>query len=253
MSLPMVSPADEAEAQRLRQQLHEKEELLIERELFLATCRSQLLHFQRLYMDRVGSLYVKLDEIRAQRERRYSRQHPGDPEAARRADEAARQADKSRSEFEEQDAALPIAAKLTEPSAQLKDLYRRLAKKCHPDLTTDPSEKAFRHEVMCRIREAYDAGDLEALRRIEAETAEHAIPSPVQGLKRELRELKRRLAQLNARLAAVEQELTELQASELWRLFQQWKEWQSRGEDLLEKLASALREQIEREQPSSAS
>ena len=252
MPLPAVSAADEEQAERLRDELRQREELLIEQELFLATCRSQLLHFQRVYMEKVGSLYVELDRILAERRRGYVEEHPEDFEAARRADEADAQANRSRQEFEEQEAALPQAGRVGEPSAELKDLYRRLAKKYHPDLASDPAEKAFRHEAMCRISAAYSDGDIEDLRRIEAELAEHAAPSAGQGLKRELRELQRRLNQVNSRLAAIKKELAELQASDLWRLFQQWKECQMRdGEDLLERMAAALREQIRKERSSS--
>ena len=38
---------------------------------------------------------------------------------------------------------------------QLKRIYRQLARRYHPDLATDPAERAARNDVMARINDAY--------------------------------------------------------------------------------------------------
>lgn len=48
---------------------------------------------------------------------------------------------------------------------ELKEVYRRLAKKLHPDVIKEPNETL--QDVWLRVREAYTAGDLDALKAIE--------------------------------------------------------------------------------------
>ena len=57
------------------------------------------------------------------------------------------------------------------PSDELRDLYRLLAKRFHPDLARGADERRRREEMMLRINEAYRTRNLTALRSLEAETA----------------------------------------------------------------------------------
>jgi hypothetical protein len=54
---------------------------------------------------------------------------------------------------------------------ELRSLYLRLARQCHPDLASDPSDLSRRQEMMLRINEAWHAQDLHALRGIEQDRA----------------------------------------------------------------------------------
>jgi tetratricopeptide (TPR) repeat protein len=59
-------------------------------------------------------------------------------------------------------------------SAELKRLHRRLARLCHPDGAA-MDEAAWRHELMVRVNQAADAGDLFSLRALFREAlARHA-------------------------------------------------------------------------------
>lgn len=51
----------------------------------------------------------------------------------------------------------------------LKSLYKQLAKALHPDLETDPTLKSHKEDWMKRLTNAYAAGDLRELLRIEME------------------------------------------------------------------------------------
>lgn len=48
---------------------------------------------------------------------------------------------------------------------ELRDLYRDLARKYHPDTAFDDLDRQYRHEMMLRINEAYANGDLAELRK----------------------------------------------------------------------------------------
>ena len=48
---------------------------------------------------------------------------------------------------------------------ELRQLYRELARKYHPDTAFDDLDRQYRHEMMLRINEAYANGDLSTLRK----------------------------------------------------------------------------------------
>lgn len=62
--------------------------------------------------------------------------------------------------------------------AQLKKLYRQLARKYHPDLALDEDDRARRTEKMSAVNDAYKAKSLTELMAL-AEEAEAAQPPPV--------------------------------------------------------------------------
>ncbi|GAB4580478.1 MAG: hypothetical protein Fur0022_32190 [Anaerolineales bacterium] len=53
----------------------------------------------------------------------------------------------------------------SQPENELRQLYRDLARKYHPDTAFDDLDRQYRHEMMLRINEAYANGDVSELRR----------------------------------------------------------------------------------------
>ena len=89
---------------------------------------------------------------------------------------------------------------------QIKNLFRELARRFHPDLTSDPEEKKWREEVMTRVNQAYANRDLKALRAL-AEQPDRQVDAPNQtkeqeiaGLRVELKRLDGVIADLKARI-----------------------------------------------------
>ena len=119
------------------------------------------------------------------------------------------------------------------PTADLKTLYRQLAKAIHPDLATDDAERVRRTHLMAAASEAYARGDEAALRRIL--DGEAARPETVVGddIGARLVRVLRKIAQVRARLT----ELIELQAAleddPMWTLFEAVRAATSTGEDPL--------------------
>jgi hypothetical protein len=56
-----------------------------------------------------------------------------------------------------------------QPSADAKKIYRKLARRSHPDLATSDQDRAVREVFMARVNNAYARGDVNALSTLTAE------------------------------------------------------------------------------------
>ena len=124
---------DETEFEALTRELAEKE-------LELATLDNQLANFEKRYARTVGVLFAELDVLEANIAKEMLRLHPEDPyrEGFRRAEQkakASKEAVDERAKPEEKQAYIP--------TEEIKNLFRKVAKAIHPDLS-DNEAIAFR-------------------------------------------------------------------------------------------------------------
>ena len=236
---------EEQELERKRVELEEKQNLLADRELELATTRSRLIAFEQIYMEKVGRLYVELDELQSQLASLHSTRLPDNRETSEAARQAREQAESSRAEYERRKETLGPSSEQKEPTPELKSLYRRLAKQFHPDTTLDPQEKTRRSAIMAQINDAYERGDLKALQRMSDELAISPEAVLGDGVGAELIRIIRKIAQIDRRLVALEQELMQLKESDVFRLAEQYEEYKQQGRDLLEALAADVTRRID--------
>jgi hypothetical protein len=135
----------------------------------------------------------------------------------------------------------PPESLTADQSAALKQLYRQLARRFHPDFALDEADRAYRTGIMMAINAAYAVGDLEKLEQLAEE------PDPQQpaysdrdlaeALLKEWHRCQRRLQEIALELARLE----EHPSAELKRSADKATE---DGRDLLEELATELREKI---------
>ena len=129
-----------------------------------------------------------------------------------------------------------------EQQAALKQLYRQLARRFHPDLALDESDRAYRTDLMMAINAAYGAGDVAELQRL-ADEPDSAPRTPrtddelAAALQREVDHCRRRLAEIKA-------ELTTLERHDSARLLKRAERAAAEGRDLLNELAVDLRRRI---------
>ncbi|AVZ74139.1 hypothetical protein SLUN_20205 [Streptomyces lunaelactis] len=211
---------------RLDKAVRAAEQALIEFEIALETFRVEVENFSRLHHQKLGPMYARLDELDAQiAEARAAA--TGDPEDLRKAQEARAMVmpmpgvDELFHEWMDSDGLSPEAAamltdqpvrapKRVRPSEEARKLYRELARKAHPDLAQDETERARRDEFITRVNAAYGLGDVERLRELAEEWSAGPVP-PEQQLS-ESEELYARLEWLSQRkelLTAVAKELEE--------------------------------------------
>lgn len=211
---------------RLEKAVRAAEQALIEFEIALETFRVEVENFSRLHHQKLGPMYARLDELDAQiAEARAAR--TGDPEDLRKAQEARAivmpmpGVDELFHDWMDSDGLSPEAAamlndqpvrapKRVRPSEEARKLYRELARKAHPDLAQEETERARRDEFITRVNAAYGLGDVAMLRELAEEWAAGPVP-PEQQLS-ESEELYARLEWLSQRkelLTAVAKELEE--------------------------------------------
>jgi len=136
----------------------------------------------------------------------------------------------------------PRPALQAEQQAVLKQLYRQLARRFHPDLALDETDRAWRTDLMMAINAAYAVGDLTELQRLadEPDRAPRAPQSDeelVDALQREVDRCRRRLTEIAAELATLERH-------DSARLLRRAERAAAEGRDLLNELAADLRRRI---------
>ncbi|MFJ7942902.1 J domain-containing protein [Streptomyces sp. NPDC096354] len=211
---------------RLAKAVRVAEQALIEFEIAVETFRVEVENFSRLHHQKLGPMYARLDELDAQiAEARAVR--TGDPEDLRKAQEARALVmpmpgvEELFHDWIDSDGLSPeAAAMLTEqpvrppkrirPTEEARKLYRELARKAHPDLAQDETERARRDEFITRVNAAYGRGDEALLKELAQEWA--AGPATRRAELSESEELHARLDWLTQRkelLTVLAQELEE--------------------------------------------
>jgi hypothetical protein len=234
-----VRPEDEELAKKLGE-LAELESDLADRELHIATLRSELASFEKQYLKIVGTKYAELDEVNARIAEQIARQHVGDRQREGAAQQARKQADDSRFAAD----AVASGEQRTLPSKELKSLYREVAKRVHPDLSSDPEDRKTRQRLMAEANRAYEMGDIARLKQIleEYDTCPEAVQG--EGVGAELIRVIRKINQVKRRLTEIVYELKLLVDSDLAKLRAKAEEYDKLGRDLLAEMAKQIDLQI---------
>jgi hypothetical protein len=234
---------EELELEKKKAELSVLEAELSQRELELATLQAELRAFERRYLRVVGIRYAELDEVEAQIAETLARRKAKDSNAQQRAakarakaQESAEAAGAARQEKQQLDFA---------PSDSLKKLYREIAKRIHPDLTTDEKERGRRNQVMAEANRAYEQGDEAKLRQILDEWESSPDTVKGEGAGAELVRVIRKIHQVQTRFSDIAANLVRLKQSELWQMKKQVEEAAAEGRDLLKEMADRLEREIE--------
>ncbi len=240
--IPAESP-DMRELSVKRAELDSLEVELAQSELELATLRGKLLAFERHYLRIVGVRQAELDEIEAQVWELLVKLRPEDSEAGEQAKQTRTQAQES-SKTTQSMRDMPEERGLFEPSMDLKQTYREIAKLIHPDLATDEQERALRTVLMAEANLAYQNGDEAYLRNIMLRWKNDPNYHRRQDAGIQLAHIICRITQVNERMADICRELAELKTSEFHQLMLQVEEAAHSGIDLLAAMAGQLDRQV---------
>ncbi len=230
-SIVRPDPRDDDDLETLRLRVVELETLLDERSADIARRKSDVDVFRISYRQQVGTLHEQLDKLElaiAEAELgEFSKRLEGEADGPRESP--------------------PVADPTPSPrftSDAVRRLFRDVAKAIHPDLAGDPLARDRRHTLMVEANRAYALGDAEQLRWILQ--AWERSPEAVQGNEPDALQLRlvRRVAQIEEQLEGLAEELTELQASPLWKLKAMVDEAAAKGKDLVKEMIVRLERDI---------
>ena len=232
---------EERELARKREEQAVLETELAERELRSANLRAELGAFERRYLHFVGLRYADLDDLKAEIAERLAKEQPENERLQRLAQIARAGANETKSSAGEDSKDEPAAF---ESSPEMKRLYREVAKRVHPDLTSDRDDRAKRQQLMAEANDAYERGDEARLEKIltEYECSPEAVQG--EGAGAELIRVIRRISQARGRLSEIEAEMQELLRSDLYQLKSRIDEAQKHGRDVLKEMIEKVEEQI---------
>jgi DnaJ-domain-containing protein 1 len=188
---------------------------LVQGELNLATTHGKLQNFEREYQQIIGTRYAELERIEIQ--------------------------------IAEYMAYLESNRDFN-PSEDIKQVYRQVAKLIHPDLTTDPQQKIVRQQLMTEANQAYEDGNIDRLREILRSWESRPEAVEGEGIGAELIRIIRKIAQCRERLRGIRREIAEIEQTELYQLQVEVITAREKGKDLLLEMARDIDEQIGKSQ-----
>ncbi len=233
-----VSPEEEELAKK-REELALLQADLADRELHLTDLRVELSAFERRYLRQVGILYAELDEWNAKFAEVVAE--------AERTEEARSAATQARKQATESQSAIGETAEAQDfsPSADLKSMYREAAKRMHPDLATDETDRRNRERFMKEANRAYEQGNIEEMQRIleEYESSPETVKGT--GVAADLVRVIRQIKQIRSRLAQIELEIASLAASDVAKLRAKVEAASVQGRDLLAEMAEDVKARVD--------
>ena len=251
-----VESPEEREYRRYLGEIEERRRRVAEAQSELEALRVELGRFDAEYHARVGRLFVERDqlhlaiqeyEVRIARLQAEPKSDPQDVEREvgerfRQEREHVEEEDQESRRYEEEHRRQQVRPRLAaDQEAQLKRMYRDLAKRFHPDLAKTDDERRERERVMQQVNAAFVDRSLDALRDLlsqaEIEDESFAQRSIGDKLVWAIREVSR----LDALLASIQAEHQAVQATDSYALWSR----QQAGEQVLELLEEDLSREIE--------
>lgn len=207
-----------------------------ERQATLSAYQVELQQLQSHYLAEVGALYAELTTLDAaivEAEVGAGVRPPLD--AATDADDEAGEHD---------DEGMPGCGNRAAPSADLKRMFRDLAKTIHPDLARDDAARYRRHSLMAEANRAYAERDLDRLRLILHvwERSPDAVIGDDSEANRQ--RLRRRADELGARLIELEAEMAALRDSAIARLKRKIDGARDQGWDLFAEMIRHVQREV---------
>lgn len=129
-------------------------------------------------------------------------------------------------------------------SDRLKKLYREVARKFHPDLTSCEHERRHRHQLMVEVNRAYETGAEDRLQNLLDAGAAPDEVTDARVMSAEMILLLRKVAEARQRLVGIEADLADITGSEIYKLKLRVENGDSMGVDLMAELVSQVDRQI---------
>lgn len=249
--LVYVNSNDEKETRRLLQAIKAKQEQIEELTVAMELLKKEVDLFQHRYNAHVGPYYVELERIELEtKEYRLRLQLLREKVSAEEIEARVAscfKANRARVEaYEREEEMQPKPEENVLPKEEakhLQTLYRKLAKRYHPDKTVDAEEQGRRKQLMPLINRAYQEQDLQTLARLslgETDVAMHGEEAIVE----KQAQLQAELHSLNRATSELRLGINRLKAGRTYQLRQQVEKAKEDGTDPLAVLAKGLERKV---------
>ena len=249
-ALVHIDSADEKETARLLDAIAAKREQIEELTVTVETLKSEVDVFQRRYNAYISQYYHELDKVELETQEyrlrlQLRRENVNEAEIEARV-EACFKTNRARVDaYEEVEPSQSTPQQEQLPAAKakhLQNLYRRLAKRYHPDKTVDTKEQDRREQLMPLINRAYHEQDIQTLERLSLGETETHISEKTAAEKRAA--LQSELRSLNRAASDLRLEVNRLKTGRTYQLKQQVENAKKAGTDLLSGLAKDLERKV---------
>lgn len=236
-----------ADLAALREKVGRKREYLELLESELANTRAIIQEFTEIYGARITPLETRYRRLQAVLEEITADLAP--PENGWRGKSAGNQGEPSNGHSHSREWTKIKAEAKPKPSydpeyeRKVRDLFRRLAKRFHPDTAELENDKKQREKIMATINVAYAAKDLEALENLEKENSGERL-NKWSGPEAEIARLSLELRQLETMIFEIEQTIRELDLSQAMQMRSDMKGDRLMRSDYFGELEADFREKI---------
>jgi uncharacterized coiled-coil protein SlyX len=200
---------------------------------------------QARYLDEIGSLYARLNDLEAAIIEAEIAAGLRPPPAADGPDTERDDANGESGAAGDASGAAASCGRAA-PSADLKRMFRHLAKTIHPDLARDGQARFRRHSLMAEANRAYAERDEDRLRLILhrwEQSPESVIGDDAES---ETLRLRRRITALEEHAQAIAAEMADLRTSAIWRLNEKIADARRQGWDLFAEMVREVRRETQR-------
>lgn len=240
---------DSNRLQTLRRMATQVRRRLIDAETELAEKMGELRQIEAIFESRLGSLFDELERVEEELADLYDqiqrrRNHSVFGSDYRSADEQYRRT------WQKPIEPTPSTSKKTAVSlseAEMKKLYRQLARQYHPDLAANEAERAARTQKMMVVNEAYaarSAPELLALAEESEEAVAQFVPDENETLADMVRALESEIARCRLRIQAIQGEIQQFHHNPIVQTSLEMKLARRQGRDLLGEMANDLKRKI---------
>jgi hypothetical protein len=249
-ALVHVDNIDEKQITQLLEAIEAKQAQVEELIVAIEKLKSEVDLFQRRYNAHISRYYLELDKVELETKEyrlrlQLRREKVSEAEIEARVESCFRASRGRIDADEEVDASEPTLQDDKPRAAKpkhLQNLYRKLAKRYHPDKAVDAKERERREELMPLINRAYHEQDVQTLERLSfGDTVPHIIkktaPEKRAALQIELR-------QLNGASSELRLEINRLKTGRTYQLKQQIEAAKEIGSDLITGLAKDLERRV---------
>lgn len=254
-TLVYINKYEEKELNRLLQNIEEKRKQVEDLTVSMEQLKEEVDLFQHRYNSHVGRFYLELDKVELEAKEyrlrlQLHRENVSKEEIEERVESCFRE---NRAQYDtvEQDIENEKQSgksQLQEKDAKyLQNLYRKLAKRFHPDKVEHPDEQNRHEQIMPLINRAYNDQDILILERLNigetdfSENTEQTIKEKREHLQKDLRNLNRVMSELRS-------EINRVKAGRTYQLKQQVEDEEKKGNDLLSTLATDLKRKVKSSQ-----